>query len=72
VPNAAVHRIGSDVGVWALRDGDLGFVPVKLGVEDADGWVQVLDGLAKGDKVVLHSARPLTASSRITVVDKQP
>jgi multidrug efflux pump subunit AcrA (membrane-fusion protein) len=60
------------VGVWALRDGDLGFVPVKLGVEDADGWVQVLDGLAKGDKVVLHSARPLTTSSRITVVDKQP
>jgi HlyD family secretion protein len=72
VPNAAVHRIGSDVGVWALRDGDLEFVPVKLGVEDADGWVQVLDGLAKGDKVVLHSARPLTTSSRITVVDKQP
>jgi HlyD family secretion protein len=72
VPNAAVHRIGSDVGVWALRDGDLEFVPVRLGVEDADGWVQVLDGLAKGDKVVLHSARPLTTSSRITVVDKQP
>lgn len=72
VPNAAIHRIGSDVGVWALRDGDLEFVALKLGVEDADGWVQVLAGLAKGDQVILHSARPLTASSRITVVDKLP
>ena len=72
VPNAAVHRIGSDVGVWALRDGDLEFVPLRLGAEDADGWIQVLDGLGRGDHVVLHSARPLTPSSRITVVDKLP
>lgn len=72
VPNAAVHRIGSEVGVWALRDGDLEFVPLRLGAEDADGWIQVLDGLGRGDQVVLHSARPLTLSSRITVVDKLP
>lgn len=72
VPNAAVHRIGSEVGVWVLRDGDLEFVPLKLGAEDADGWIQVLDGLSRGDQVILHSARPLTASSRITVVDKLP
>lgn len=72
LPNAAMHRIGSEVGVWALRDGDLEFVALKLGAEDADGWVQVLDGLARGDQVIWHSARPLTASSRITVVDKLP
>ncbi|MBA3053389.1 MAG: efflux RND transporter periplasmic adaptor subunit [Sphingomonadales bacterium] len=72
LPNAAIHRIGSEVGVWALRDGDLEFVALKLGAEDADGWVQVLDGLARGDQVIRHSARPLTASSRITVVDKLP
>lgn len=72
LPNAAVHRAGGRVGVWALRDGDLEFVPVRLGVEDADGWVQVLEGLAKGDRVVVHSARPLTSSSRISVVEKLP
>lgn len=72
VPNAALHSLGSDVGVWALRDGDLEFVPLKLGAEDADGWVQVLDGLARGEQVILHSAGPLSASSRITVVDKLP
>lgn len=72
LPNAAVHRTGGRVGVWAMRDGDLEFVPVRLGVEDADGWVQVLEGLAKGDRVVVHSARPLTSSSRIAVVEKLP
>lgn len=72
VPNAALHRLGSDVGVWTLRDGDLEFVPLKLGAEDADGWVQVLNGLTRGEQVILHSARPLTASSRITVVDRLP
>lgn len=72
LPNAAVHRVGDELGAWTLRDGDLQFAAVRLGVEDADGWVQVLDGLAKGDRVVVHSARPLTGSSRITVVDKLP
>ncbi|MFN3516386.1 MAG: efflux RND transporter periplasmic adaptor subunit [Novosphingobium sp.] len=72
LPNAAVHRVGGELGVWTLRDGALQFVAVRLGVEDADGWVQVLDGLVKGDRVVVHSARPLTGSSRITVVDKLP
>lgn len=72
LPNAAVHRDGGELGVWALRDGDLEFVAVRLGVEDAEGWVQVLYGLKQGDQVVLHSVRPLKASSRITVVDKLP
>ncbi len=72
LPNASIHRNGGELGVWALRDGDLAFVAVRLGVEDAEGWVQVLNGLKLGDQVVLHSVRPLTASSRITVVDKLP
>ena len=72
VPNAAVHRIDGKMGVWAIRSGDLEFVPVRLGAEDAQGWVQVLAGLAKGDRVVLHSARPLTARSNISIVDKLP
>lgn len=72
LPNAALHRIGGELGVWLLRGGDLEFVALKVGVEDADGWVQVLDGLTKDDQVVLHSARPLTASSRVAVADKLP
>ena len=70
LPNGTVHRLGGELGVWVLRGGNPEFAPVRLGVEDADGWVQVLDGLEKGDKVVLHSARPLSGSSRIKVADK--
>ncbi|NLR72182.1 efflux RND transporter periplasmic adaptor subunit [Novosphingobium sp. ERN07] len=72
VPNAAIYRVGGKLGVWAIREGDLEFVPVRLGVEDADGWVQVLDGLTKGDRIVLHSARPLSTGSNISIVDKLP
>lgn len=72
LPNAAVHRIGGELGVWTIQDGDLEFVPVRLGAEDSDGWVQVLDGLVMGERVVLHSALPLAPSSRITIVDQLP
>lgn len=72
VPNAAIHRIDGEVGVWVIRDGDLEFAPVRLGAEDAEGRVQVLDGLVRGERIVLHSARPLTSNSRISVVDNLP
>ena len=72
LPNAAIHRIDGELGVWAIRDGDPEFVVVRLGAEDAEGWVQVLEGLAKGERVVLHSARPLGSSSRLSIVDKLP
>ncbi|WBX84602.1 efflux RND transporter periplasmic adaptor subunit [Sphingosinicella microcystinivorans] len=72
LPNAAIHRIDGELGVWVIRDGDPEFVVVKLGAEDAEGWVQVLQGLAKGEQVVLHSARPLGSASRLSIVDKLP
>lgn len=72
VPNGAIHRVDGKLGVWTIRDGDLEFVAVKLGVQSFDGWVQVLDGLAKGERIVVNSARALTASSRISIVDKLP
>jgi multidrug efflux pump subunit AcrA (membrane-fusion protein) len=72
LPNAAIHRIDGELGVWAIRDGDPEFVVVRLGAEDAEGWVQVLEGLAKGERVVLHSARPLGSSSRLSIIDKLP
>lgn len=72
VPNAAVHRVDGNLGVWALRGGDPEFVPVALGAEDADGWVQVLTGLKSGDRVILHSARPLSSRSRIAIVETLP
>lgn len=72
IPNAAVRRIDNEVGVWRVADGDLEFVPVKLGVSDLDGAVQVLEGLESGDEVVVHSEKALTARNSIHVVDDIP
>lgn len=72
IPNAAVQRQGSQVGVWATRGDSLAFVPVKLGRADLEGRVQVLEGIKAGDAVVLHSEQALSARSRIHVVQRIP
>ena len=69
VANAALRRLGEQIGVWKLVDGDLQFVPVKLGASDLNGRVQVREGVAVGDQVVTYSEKTLTAKSRIKVVD---
>lgn len=72
IPNAAIHRENGQVGVWQARDGDLHFTPVKLGVADLDGQVQIRDGLKNGDRVVVYSEKALTARSRIQMVEHIP
>ena len=70
--NPAIRREGDQLGVWQLLDGDLHFTPVKLGVSDLDGRVQVHEGLSNGDQVVIYSEKTLTARSRINVVERIP
>jgi RND family efflux transporter MFP subunit len=70
--NPAIRRESDQLGVWQLLDGDLHFTPVKLGVSDLDGRVQVHEGLSNGDQVVIYSEKTLTARSRINVVERIP
>ena len=70
--NPAIRRESDQLGVWQLLDGDLHFTPVKLGVSDLDGRVQVREGLSNGDQVVIYSEKTLTARSRINVVERIP
>ena len=70
LPNAAVQRVDGKTGVWHWANGGLQFTPVTLGVADLDGHVQVLQGLNAGDQVVVYSEKPLTARSRIHVVER--
>lgn len=72
VPNAAVHRVAGRTGVWKVVDGDPEFAPVRLGAADLDGNVQILAGLGTGDRVVVYSAKALSARSRIRVVERIP
>ncbi|MBP6656091.1 MAG: efflux RND transporter periplasmic adaptor subunit, partial [Propionivibrio sp.] len=70
ISNAAVRREGGKVGVWQLVGDDLRFTPVKLGTSALDGYIQVLDGLKEGDRIVTHSEKALTPQSRIKIVEQ--
>ncbi|MCC6867322.1 MAG: efflux RND transporter periplasmic adaptor subunit [Burkholderiales bacterium] len=72
IPNAALVTVGGKRGVWKLTDGKVDFVPVVLGRADLDGRVQVPQGLAVGERIVVYSERTLTAQSRINVVERIP
>lgn len=69
LPNAAIKQRGEQSGVWAIREGALAFVPVRLGSADLEGRVQVREGLRAGDRVIVHSENELTPESRISVVE---
>ena len=72
IPNAAVQRMDGQSGVWMIVRGDLQFTPVTLGASDLDGNVQVRSGISVGDRIVVYSAKALSARSRISVVDRIP
>lgn len=70
LPNAAIKQMPQGSGVWKLKDGKPSLTPVKLGSNSLDGNVQILDGLAPGDDVVIHSERDLNEGARIKVVSQ--
>lgn len=70
LPNAAIKQMPQGSGVWKLKDGKPSLTPVKLGSTSLDGNVQILDGLAAGDEVVIHSERDLNDGARIKVVSQ--
>ncbi len=69
IPNAAIQRIDGKIGVWRIIDDHPHFTPVTLGTADLDGHVQVTKGIKVGDKIVVYSAKALTAHSSVDVVE---
>lgn len=70
VPNASIHRVDGQMGVWLVEDGDLRFAPVQIGASDLDGNVQIREGLKGGEQLVVYSQKGLTGRSRIKLVDQ--
>jgi len=65
-------RISGELGVWVVdhKTRKLRFAPVKTGIADLEGHVQILEGLAAHEKVVVYSRTPLVKSSRIKIVER--
>ncbi len=56
VPRRAVIRQGADAHVWVVTEGGRAAIrPIKTGLVQ-DGFVQVTDGLAAGEKVVVQGS----------------
>ncbi len=72
VPEASLQRVDGRLGVWTIQKEELRFVPVQPGLTDLDGTVQILDGLKKGDRIVVYSERSLGAFSRIQAFERIP
>ena len=70
IPNAAIRLVDGQRGVWKLDEDGLVFAPLALGRSDLEGKVQVHQGLAEGDRIVVYSERALSARSRIQVVER--
>jgi RND family efflux transporter MFP subunit len=72
LPNAALHRIDGRLGVWVLDPAGLRFAVVETGAADLEGQVQIRSGVRVGDEVVLYSRSPLSAHSRVSLVEQVP
>ena len=68
IPAAAVKRVDRQDGVWQVKGGRAAFKPVKVGLTTLDGRSQILDGLADGAQVVVHSEQALLPDARVKVV----
>lgn len=64
VPVGALFRDGPDWAVYVLRDGRALLQHIVLGERNAD-LAQVLDGLAPGDRVILHPGDGLADGRRV-------
>ncbi len=68
IPNACVHRVDGQLGIWVVDGSAHRFAPVRIGATDQAGNIQVLAGLQPGDRVVVYSKSALHAGSRITII----
>lgn len=69
IPNAALRKIGVEDGVWQLHGNRLKFQPVRIGERTLDGKLQVLSGLAQGDRMIVHSERELHEGDKVSIVE---
>lgn len=71
IPVAAVQRNSKGTYVWTVTDGTTQMKPVKVGLESHD-LVEVRDGLAAGDQVVIDGVDRLRDGATVVVSAGEP
>ena len=70
-PISAVRREGGDSTALLVRDGVVTEAPIVTGIRD-DGYVEIVDGLAEGDTIVLKAGAFVRAGDRVNPVMAEP
>ncbi|OGA15954.1 MAG: hypothetical protein A3I63_10395 [Betaproteobacteria bacterium RIFCSPLOWO2_02_FULL_66_14] len=65
IPSAAVKSVNREKGVWRIDGGRARFHAVRIGAQTLSGESQVLEGLAPGDEVIVHSSGQLKQDARV-------
>jgi HlyD family secretion protein len=63
LPLAAVVRRPDGSGALVVEDGRIRFKPVRLGVADPAGWIEVIQGVSPGEDVVAAPGRLAEAAN---------
>ncbi len=71
VPRNALLEGEGDPAVFVVEDGKVRRAPVQLGYTDGN-WVEVREGLAIGDRVVIAGKTALRDGSTVTVIGDTP
>lgn len=69
IPASALREEAGGSFVYAVLDGRVARKPVQAGTADAAGWVQVLDGLSAGDRIVRNNLGALREGVAARVAD---
>jgi HlyD family secretion protein len=64
LPRAAISTRNNQPGVWQAVAGRTHFKPVQFGVQTEER-VQVVSGLAEGDRIIVYSAKLLDDDVRV-------
>jgi len=54
-----------ETGVWQLVNGRARFKPVRIGMQSQEGVVQILSGLAEGERGIVYSSMQLRSDARV-------
>jgi RND family efflux transporter MFP subunit len=66
VPAAAIRSVDGKTGVFRIVDGRARFQPVKTGPQ-ADGQVEILEGLAGGERLISSSSGEIREGDKVRV-----
>lgn len=69
LPAAAIRYGRQQTGVWRNVGGKAAFAPIRIGAQTLEGRVQIVDGLAHDDEVIVHSAAELSGGEKLRVVE---